>query len=75
MVELPAAELGFADVPLFALAIGRQDKRAFARANQHSYTIHGLLLHETLSIAYQSVVVQRDSLSGQSGSLREDSQA
>jgi hypothetical protein len=49
VIELPAAELRFADIPLLALAIGRQDKRAFARANQHSHPIHRLLLRKSVA--------------------------
>src|SRR6516165_5962322 len=33
VVDLPAGKVGLADIPLPALAIGRQDERAFARAN------------------------------------------
>ena len=40
VVHLPAGEMGAADVPLFALAVRRQNERAFARANQDSYSAH-----------------------------------
>ena len=35
VIDLPAAEVRAADVPLLALAIGRQDKRALLGAHQH----------------------------------------
>src|SRR6266478_4680532 len=46
MIELPAPEEGAAHVPPVALAIRRQDERALACTNQHSYPAHPLLLSE-----------------------------
>jgi len=40
MIDLPAAEMGTADVPLSALAVGCQNERALARAYQNSYAAH-----------------------------------
>src|ERR1022692_1773484 len=40
MVNLPAPEVGAADVPPLALAFRRQDERALARANQYPYSAH-----------------------------------
>src|SRR5262245_26653160 len=44
MVDLPAAELRTADVPFLALAIGSQDERAFAGADEDSYLAHQMFL-------------------------------
>jgi hypothetical protein len=44
VIDLPTGEKGTADVPLFALAIGRQDERALTRADQYSYVAHRSLL-------------------------------
>src|SRR5579864_2468610 len=44
VVHLPASKVGTAYVPLFALAVGRQDECALACSNQHSYLAHRLLL-------------------------------
>ena len=44
VVDLPAREVGAADLPLLALAVGRQDERAFARADQNSYSAHCVFL-------------------------------
>ena len=44
VVNLPAGEMGAADFPLFTLAIGRQNKCALLRANQHSNLAHLPLL-------------------------------
>src|SRR5689334_15889893 len=38
--DLPAAKERIADRPSFALAVGGQDKCAFARTNQHAYSAH-----------------------------------
>src|SRR5271165_4818594 len=40
MVEFPAREVGTADLPVLALPIRCQNKRALLRANQHSYLAH-----------------------------------
>ena len=40
VVDFPACKVRPADLPLFALAIRSQNKRAFARANQNSHTAH-----------------------------------
>ena len=40
VVDLPARKMGTADVPLFALAVRRQDERALACANQYPYSAH-----------------------------------
>src|SRR6266545_759408 len=40
MIDLPAAEVWAAHVPLLALAVRRHDERAFARADQHPYLAH-----------------------------------
>ena len=47
VVDLPAGKMRTADVPLFALAVRRQDERALARADQYSYTASA---HRLLSI-------------------------
>src|SRR5579872_373011 len=44
VVDLPPRKVGAADVPVFALSIRRQDERALARADQHSYLAHPSLL-------------------------------
>ena len=44
VIDLPAGEVRAADVPLLALAVGRQDERALARADQYSYSAHRSLL-------------------------------
>ena len=44
VIDLPAGEVRAADVPFFALAVRRQDERAFARADQYSYFAHSFLL-------------------------------
>ena len=54
MVDLPAAEVGTADVPVFALAVRRQDERALARANQHPH-----LAHHRPSIVFAQVHTKR----------------
>ena len=43
VVDLPAAKVGAADVPLFALAVRCQDERALACADQYSYSALSLL--------------------------------
>ena len=40
VIDLPAPKVGAADVPLFALAVRRQDERALARADQNPYSAH-----------------------------------
>src|SRR5262249_48077196 len=40
MVDLPAGEVRSADFPFFALSVGFEQERAFARAGQHSYFTH-----------------------------------
>src|ERR1700733_1492544 len=40
VIHLPARELRAADLPVFALAICGQDKRALACTNQYSYLAH-----------------------------------
>src|SRR5262249_20565033 len=47
VVDFPAGEVGSANVPLLALAIGCQDERALARAHQNSYAAHPVLLPES----------------------------
>jgi hypothetical protein len=52
VVDLPAAEMGAADVPPFALAVRRQDERALARTHQNPYSAHPFLpskVSETLA--------------------------
>src|SRR5213592_376191 len=44
VVDLPAREVRATDIPPFALAVRRQDERALARTDQHSYSAHGSLL-------------------------------
>ena len=44
VVDLPAGKVRAADIPLAALAVGRQDERALACAHQYPYPIHSLLL-------------------------------
>ena len=44
MINLPAREMRPADFPILALAIRREDERAFFRADQDSDFAHGLLL-------------------------------
>ena len=40
VIDLPAAEMRAADVPLLALAVGRENERALSRADQNSYAAH-----------------------------------
>ena len=40
VIDLPATEVGTGDVPLLALAVGRQDERALARADEYPYAAH-----------------------------------
>src|SRR6202020_686879 len=42
VIYLPTCEVRTTDVPLLALAVGCQDKRALACAYQHSYLTHCL---------------------------------
>ena len=42
MIDLPAAEVRAVDVPLLALAVGRENERAFPRADENSYAAHVL---------------------------------
>src|SRR5208283_3561431 len=42
MINLPAREMRSADVPFFALAVGRQNEGALARTHQHSDSAHTL---------------------------------
>ncbi len=45
VVELPACEVGAADLPVLAFAIGGEDERAFSRADEKTYFTHaGFLL-------------------------------
>src|SRR3972149_8070078 len=44
MVDLPPRKVRTADVPVLALPVRRQNECPFARANQHSYSAHTLLL-------------------------------
>src|SRR5712692_6832230 len=44
VIDLPAPEVGAADVPLFPLCVRRQDERALACTNQYPYSAHRLLL-------------------------------
>src|SRR5437867_2090756 len=46
VVDLPAPEVGAADVPPLALSIRRQDERALPRADQYPYPAHPSLLSE-----------------------------
>ncbi len=46
VVDLPAPEVGAADVPPFALAVRRQDERALPRTHQDPYSAHVVLLVE-----------------------------
>src|SRR5213076_328950 len=47
VVDLPAREMRAAHVPSVALPVRRQDERALARADQHPYAAHGVLLSIT----------------------------
>src|SRR5262245_47942302 len=40
VIDLPAAEVGAADVPPFAGTVGRENERALARADQDAYRAH-----------------------------------
>src|SRR3990172_9362213 len=40
VVNLPARKVETANVPLVALCVRGQNKRAFARAHEHSYSAH-----------------------------------
>src|SRR5688572_17379426 len=40
VIDLPAAEVRAFHFPVPALAVGRQDERAFSRTHQHSYMAH-----------------------------------
>ena len=40
VIHLPAGKVRAADVPFFALAVGRQNECAFARAYQNPYSAH-----------------------------------
>src|SRR5689334_14236098 len=51
VVNLPAPEVRTTDVPLLPLAVGSQDKRAFARPDQHSHSAHGLSLFNPPNVA------------------------
>ena len=44
VVDLPAAKMGPADVPLFALSVRRQDERALACPRSHPHATHRVLL-------------------------------
>src|SRR5271154_6189474 len=44
MVNFPAGKEGTTDVPLFALAVGRQDESALACSDQYPHLAHHLLL-------------------------------
>ena len=44
VIDLPAPEMGTADVPLLALSVRRQDECALARADQYPYFAHPRLL-------------------------------
>ena len=44
MIDLPAGKVRSADLPVVALAIRRQDKRALLRSNQQSYGSHTIIL-------------------------------
>src|SRR5216684_5298524 len=54
VVKFPAREVGTTDVPLFALAVRRQDERALSCANQYPYFAHLSLL---LCFAYLLIKV------------------
>ena len=43
VVDLPAGEVRAADVPLLALAVGSEDERALARADENSNAAHWYL--------------------------------
>ena len=45
VIDLPAAEMRSADLPLVAPAVGRRHERAFACANEHPYSAHEGVLH------------------------------
>src|SRR5882757_2322346 len=44
VIHLPTGKMRTADVPACPLGVGSENKRAFARAYQQSYTAHRLLL-------------------------------
>src|SRR5437588_611552 len=46
VVNLPAPEVGAADVPALALTVRRQQERAFPRPHQYPYPAHDVLLSE-----------------------------
>src|SRR5262249_44558615 len=46
MVNLPAAKMGAADVPAFALAVRGENECPLTRTNQNPYSAHVILLRE-----------------------------
>ena len=46
VIDLPAGEVRAVDVPLLALAVGGEDERAFARADQDSHSTHRVPLQK-----------------------------
>src|SRR5262249_10145565 len=50
VVDLPAGEVGSADLPPAARAVGREDEGALARAHQNPYSAHPFLLPWCLEI-------------------------
>src|SRR5689334_14603841 len=53
VVNLPTAEMWSTDLPVLAFAVGGQDERAFASANQQPYSSHARSFVSTLSLRPQ----------------------
>ena len=49
VVDLPAGEMRAGDVPLLALAVRRQDERAFARAHETRTPLIAVVLSDLLA--------------------------
>ena len=54
VVDLPAGEVRAADVPLLALAVGREDERALACADQNPYLAHPRAPSRTFEIVWSA---------------------
>ena len=57
MIDLPAAEERAVDVPLLALAVGGQDERAFAGADENANGGHGYFLRHGIASTRISLTV------------------
>ena len=51
MINFPASEMRFADLPALTLAVRRQNERSFSRANQYSYFALALRRFSVLTVA------------------------